>query len=117
MLTYRHHHDTFNLLCKIRRVRPSRPTRGKTPKMGDPAINNVGEIEPNTHAFVVKVWREEGATLARSAVWRGHITHVASGQRRYITRLSEMDSFVGRYLQALHVRLPLFWRIYQWLNR
>ena len=85
--------------------------------MGDPAIDAVGAIEPNTHAFVVKVWREDGADTARGAAWRGHITHVVSGQRRYVTSLGELDRFIAVYLVALRIRLPLRWRICQWLDR
>jgi hypothetical protein len=85
--------------------------------MDDPAIHDVGEIEPGTHAFVVKVWREEGGRPARGAAWRGHITHVASGQRRYVTSMYQLDTFIVLYLRALNVRLPLLWRICQWLNR
>lgn len=85
--------------------------------MADPATNDVGEIEPGTHAFVVKVWREDGGAGALGSDWRGHITHVASGQRRYITRLSQIDQFIALYLRKLHVRLPLLGRIRQWLSR
>lgn len=84
--------------------------------MGDPAIHHVGAIEPNTHAFVVKVWCENDAG-ARRTIWRGHITHVASGRRRYITSIGQLDMFIIQYLNTLPVHLPLFWRIYQWLAR
>jgi hypothetical protein len=42
---------------------------------------------------------------------------VASGQRRYVTRLSQLDLFIALYLRALGVRLPLILRIRQWLSR
>jgi hypothetical protein len=84
--------------------------------MRDPAPNDAGAVEPNTHAFVIKVWREDGDLAVDSAAWRGHITHVASGQRRYVTSLRELDSFIGGYLQELYIRLPLVWRMYQWIN-
>ncbi|MDZ4720588.1 MAG: hypothetical protein SH847_19210 [Roseiflexaceae bacterium] len=89
----------------------------ETPTMGDPAIQVIGEIEPNTHTFVVKIWREETTSSADYVAWRGHITHVASGQRRYVTSLGELHLFIGLYLRELNVQLPLFWRIYQWFNR
>src|SRR3712207_5588068 len=95
---------------------------GKLPKpegqiraMGEPAAGDGQGIEADAHAFVVKVWREDGGAGAHRGVWRGYITHVTSGRRRYVTRLSELDLFIALYLRALHVRLPLFWRIYQWL--
>ena len=80
--------------------------------MADSAGDNVGEIEPCTHAFVVKIWREDGRS-----VWRGHVTHVASGQRHYITGLGQLERFIARYLEAMQVRLPLRWRVRRWIDR
>ena len=75
------------------------------------------EIEPGVHAFVVRVWREDGAARAHRAPWRGNITHVTSGRRRHITSIGQLDLFVVHYLHMLHVRLPLFWRLYRWFDR
>lgn len=70
--------------------------------------------EPDSHAFVLRVWREEGGRRAR---WRGHITHVASGTRRSLLRLGEIGLFVGGYLAQMGVAMPLLWRIRRWLGR
>lgn len=75
------------------------------------------EIEPGTHAFVVKIWREEGDRARPGGSWRGHITHVASGRRCYVTGLGQLDRFIAQYLEAMQVRLPLRWRIRQWIDR
>jgi hypothetical protein len=74
-------------------------------------------IEPDTHAFVVKIWLEAPATVADGPIWRGHITHVASGRRRQIDRLYHIVAFVAGYLRDMEIRLPLIERIYQWLGR
>ncbi len=74
-------------------------------------------IEPNTHSFVVKIWLEETPEETAHPVWRGHITHVASGQRRYVANLSEILVFVVPYLAGLGIQTPLLERICLWLNR
>jgi hypothetical protein len=85
--------------------------------MTDDSGHNRDEIEPGVHSFVVKVWREDGAARACRAVWHGHITHVASGRRRHISSIGQLNLFVVHYLDMLHVRLPLFWRIYRRFGR
>jgi hypothetical protein len=85
--------------------------------MGAPAATAGDDLEPNAHAFVIKVWREEPVGGGQRGSWRGYVTHVASGRRRYITRLSQVDRFIVGYLASLHVRLSLRWRLYLWLKR
>lgn len=68
-------------------------------------------IEPNTQAFVVKIWLENPAGGAEQVIWRSHITHVASGQRRYLTNLRGIHDFFASYLYKMGVRPPLFWRL------
>jgi hypothetical protein len=76
-----------------------------------PSVTPSG-LEPDTHAFVMKVWRED---TARRPGWRGHIVHVASGTRSPLLRLDTIGLFVGGYLEELGVALPLWWRIRRWL--
>jgi hypothetical protein len=54
--------------------------------------------ELNTHAFVIKIWLEDGLR------WRGHITHVPSGERRYIEELGEVDDFILPYLEKMGIQ-------------
>jgi hypothetical protein len=61
--------------------------------------------ETPTHSFVIKVWLEETAQEAGQVVWRGHITHVPSGYRRYFKHLTEIISFIEPYLGKMGVRL------------
>jgi len=63
----------------------------------------VGSIEAGSHAFVVRVWLEEGAHPA----WRGHVTHVASGAHRYFAGLDEMVEFVRPYVLSLGTDAPV----------
>jgi hypothetical protein len=54
--------------------------------------------ETHTHSFIVKIWLEETAEEAGHDVWRGHITHVPSGERRYLNDLSAIAAFIAPYL-------------------
>lgn len=69
-------------------------------------------IEPNTHSFIVKIWLEETAQEAGVARWRGHVTHVPSGDRHYVRDLSDVTALFASYLQDMKVRLGLRWRIW-----
>jgi hypothetical protein len=74
--------------------------------------------ESNTHSFIVKIWLEETVEEDGRATWRGHITHVLSGKRRYLKELDEITAFIRPYLeQAGGVDFGLQWRIGNWLAR
>jgi hypothetical protein len=61
-------------------------------------------IEFNTHSFIVKIWLEETAEEAGEATWRGHITHVPNGERRYVQDLDEITAFIAPYLERMGVK-------------
>jgi len=63
----------------------------------------VGSIEAGSHAFVIRIWVEEGARAA----WRGHVTHVASGAHRYFAELGEMVEFVRPFVQRQGTDAPV----------
>jgi hypothetical protein len=73
--------------------------------------------ELHTHSFVVKIWLEEAAADGHGAAWRGHVTHVPSGERRYFEALTEMADFVMPYLQEMGVKPALCWRVLLWLKQ
>lgn len=73
-------------------------------------------VEFNTHSFVVKVWREEPADNGHRGRWRGHITHVPSGERSYLKNLNGIVAFIVPYLASMGVRLDAFWRMRSWLS-
>jgi hypothetical protein len=74
-------------------------------------------IEFNTHSFIVKIWLEEPAQNSRKGKWRGHITHVPSGERRYLKSLGEITAFIVPYLISMGVRLEGIWRLRYLLRR
>ena len=67
-----------------------------------------------THSFITKIWLEESAEEAGRAIWRGTITHVPSGERRYLHALDDVTAFIVPYLAGMGVRPSLFYRVRQW---
>lgn len=50
-------------------------------------------------SFVIRLWREETAVSPEGAVWRGHVTHVPSGQKHYFQDVATLDELFESYLQ------------------
>ncbi len=73
--------------------------------------------EPDTQSFIVRVWVEERAEEVGRGVWRGHITHVPSNERRYVKNLDEIGDFISPYLEAMGVKLGMRWHMRRWLKR
>ena len=61
--------------------------------------------ERNTCSFVVKVWIEPADGLLAPPQWRGHITHVFTGQRQYFDKLEAVTRFIATYLAEMGVRI------------
>lgn len=57
------------------------------------------EFEPHIHSFIVKLWLEETIEETGQTLWRGHITHVPSGERRYLKDLEEIAAFIIPHLK------------------
>jgi hypothetical protein len=80
---------------------------------------DVDSEETESHAFVVRIWLEEVSASGR-ALWRGHITHVPSGRRRYVQRLGDITTFIAPYVDAMGARIGVRWkiqrRLQQWLG-
>ncbi len=74
-------------------------------------------LEPDAQSFIAKVWVEDNAEGAGQGMWRGHITHVPSGERRYLKNLDEIGDFIAPYLENMGVRLGMRWRLRRRLRR
>ena len=70
--------------------------------------------DPHTHSFITKIWLEEEADETGRAVWRGTITHVPGGERRYLRTLNDVVTFIAPFVESMGVRLSLVWRIKKW---
>jgi len=73
-------------------------------------------FESKTHSFIVKIWLEEIAHHTDNARWRGHITHVPDGARRYLESVNEIPEFISPYLKGDDEKINLLTRLKQWLN-
>jgi hypothetical protein len=69
--------------------------------------------ERTTYSFVIRIWLEETIAEVGKAVWRGHITHVSTGERRYLKTLHDIVFFITPYLEAMGVKLGLWWCVRQ----
>lgn len=56
-------------------------------------------VEERSHTFIVKIWLEEEATEAKPPLWRGHVTHVADGEKAYLQNTRHLVAFINRYLE------------------
>jgi len=78
--------------------------------------------EASIHSFVLRIWLDnddddEVQPDVGRALWRGHITDVASGERCYVDDLDEIASFLVPRLEQMGVRVGLCWRMRRWLRR
>ena len=78
----------------------------------DPVVDETGadQVAPKSESFIVKVWAEDAAT------WRGHVTHVISGRRRYVQYLDDIPTFIAPYLTALGVTVQKRRPLRHWLT-
>jgi len=82
----------------------------------------MSEEEPVTtssapQSFIIKFWLEEATEGERRAVWRGHITHVPSGERRYVRSLDDILDFISPYLEAIGGEAGGRRTFWAWLNQ
>ncbi len=57
--------------------------------------------EDNSHAFIVRFWLEPRELENARPIWRGRIEHVASGRRRYLKGLDEINVFIESYVPGM----------------
>jgi hypothetical protein len=60
-------------------------------------------FELSTQSFLIKIWVEETAAEAGETLWRGHITHVHSGERQHFEDLPDMLTFMQPYLVEMGI--------------
>lgn len=77
---------------------------------------DMDSLETGVNSFVIKIWLEDSADESGHPVWRGRITHVASGQHRFIVHLDEINSFIWPYLEKMGVRPKFYRRLVRWLQ-
>ena len=73
-------------------------------------------LDPGAQSFIVKVWVEDNAQTGSLGVFRGHITHVSSHERRYLKNLGEIEDFIAPHLEEMGVKLGVRWRVKRWFR-
>lgn len=73
--------------------------------------------EYDVHSFIIKVWAEKAARRFRRERWHGYITHVPSGERRYLKNLHGIKSFILPYLKGVGGDNPFRLRAALWLRQ
>lgn len=61
--------------------------------------------EADISSFVIRIWIEEPGDESSGATWRGHITHVLSGNQHYFQELNAIATIMTPYLQAKGVHV------------
>jgi hypothetical protein len=64
-----------------------------------PEVSNESNGEASLLSFVVHVWKEEAPSQEHQAAWRGHITPVPDGKRRYFANISEIPDLIAAHLK------------------
>jgi hypothetical protein len=59
--------------------------------------------EVNLQSFIVRIWVEEKREGEEAPPWRGSITHVLTGGKRYIKSLDEITRYFKNYLHGIGV--------------
>jgi hypothetical protein len=77
----------------------------------------VDSFEVHTHSFIVRIWRERLEPEGQRVTWRGHITHVPSGERRYLRHLDDLAAFIVPYLERMGVHVVERGCIQRWVDR
>ena len=71
--------------------------------------------DSNTHSFIIRIWLEDERG---QKAWRGHITHVPSGKRRYMKEFDDILAFIIPYTGSNDSNLSaLLLRVNQWLKQ
>jgi hypothetical protein len=76
----------------------------------------IDSLEFRRQSFVIKVWLDESETVFGETAWRGRITHVPSGESRYVTDLGEITSFIATHLQQMGARVKIQREQRSWLR-
>ena len=73
--------------------------------------------ESTPHSFIVKLWLEDAGGKKKRRVWRGYITHVPTGARRYLKSLGDITEFIRGYLDGSDAKVGSTSRARNWLKR
>lgn len=58
----------------------------------------MARFEQETHSFVIRLWRENRDLSGATAVWRGWVEYIPTGQRHYFQDTKRLYDIVFNYL-------------------
>jgi hypothetical protein len=73
--------------------------------------------QASIQSFVLRIWLEELQQEDGRSRWRGHITDIATGERRYVEDLDGIVAFLVPRLELMGAHVGLRWRLHNWLAR
>jgi ribosomal protein S19E (S16A) len=73
--------------------------------------------ESDVQSFIVKLWFEGTAEVDRRRLSHGYVTHVSSGERRYVQGLDDVTEFIVEHLEKAGVEVGKRWRMTLWSKR
>ena len=59
----------------------------------------MGDFDHDACSFVIRLWREVSDGERGPHEWRGWITHVQSGERKFFQDTADILLFVNKYLK------------------
>ena len=59
--------------------------------------------EQSSLAFFVRIWVEQTPAEVEGGSWRGHITSLPDQERRYITSLTEILTFIDEHFEQIGI--------------
>jgi hypothetical protein len=77
---------------------------------------STNEQESACQSFIVKIWSEGADREGKNLRWRGHVTHVPSGDRHYVNGFSEISNTIEAYLKNAGTTVAAKSWARSWLN-
>lgn len=80
----------------------------------------IDTLEFRRQSFIVRLWLDEASRAVGDTTWRGSITHVPSGDHKYVRDLEGITSFIAKYVaqfgafEKVQRKMPAWLR---WLHR
>lgn len=59
----------------------------------------MARFEQEAHSFVIRVWQENREGVVDTAVWRGWVDHIPTGQRHYFQEVEHLVEIMTVYLE------------------
>ena len=56
--------------------------------------------EAHLFSFIVRIWAEELAKPDHGPIWRGYVTAIPDGERRYFKNISEIPDLITAHLKS-----------------